>query len=708
MTPAVASIETLLTQQPANANAPAYEGKSETQDNLAQLIQWFEDSEEASYESRKLSERDRDYYDNKQLTSEEIATLNKRGQPDIINNVIQSKIDFIIGWEAANRADPKAFPRTQKDDDAAEAATDGLRYVKDDTDLEQHFSASWECMNVEGYNGAIELVVEEAGPPGPDGVQKDPDIKIVHWDWDRTFYDPHSRKHDFSDARYMGGVIWMDAEEAKAKWPGKDTEQAIDTTAADIGTSATLDDRPRWKKWASGSSRKRVRIVQMYYREPSGGWHHCTFTKGGKMESIEVPFRDQDDKPFCPMFMQSAYVDRENNRYGIVRAMIGPQDEINKRRSKALHLLSVRQSMGEEGAVDDIDLMKAELAKPDGHVRVNPGFKFEMIEQQAAIQGNIELMQEAKQSIESIGPNASLMGDGPDAASGKAIRLNQQAGQMSMARMTDRHKHLKKRVYKGIWSLIRQFKKSQWWVRVTDDEKNVKFVGFNRPVTMAEDLLEKAIKEGVPEPEARAKLDEMLQSDPQAAQQLQQVIRIANVPADMSLDITIEEVPDTSNMQEEQFAALTGMAPAVVFPPKVYIKASNLRNKEKLIEELEPPPGAPVPPTPEEIEAKKLEMQMQAKQAADEQTMRIEQQKADAAAQAKERELSMMLEMKEREFELTGRQREAEFMHAQRMREMELTAKQREIEIQTSAKERMAEIDARNRAKKPDTDGDSQ
>ena len=370
-------METLLAQ-PANANAPAYEEKGDKQDNLAQLIQWFEDSEEASYESRKLSERDRDYYDNKQLTSEEIATLAKRGQPDIINNVIQSKIDFIIGWEAANRADPKAFPRTQKDDDAAEAATDGLRYVKDDTDLEQHFSASWECMNVEGYNGAIELVVEEAGPPGPDGEQKDPDIKVVHWDWDRTFYDPHSRKHDFSDARYMGGVIWMDAEEAKAKWP--DAEQAIDTTAADIGTSATLDDRPRWKKWASGSSRKRVRIVQMYYREPSGAWHHCTFTKGGKLEAIEVPFRDQDDKPFCPMFMQSAYVDRENNRYGIVRAMIGPQDEINKRRSKALHLLSVRQSMGEEGAVDDVDLMKAELAKPDGHVKINPGFKFEMID----------------------------------------------------------------------------------------------------------------------------------------------------------------------------------------------------------------------------------------------------------------------------------------------------------------------------------------
>ena len=61
---------------------------------------------------------------------------------------------------------------------------------------------------------------------------------------------------------------------------------------------------------------------------------------------------------WCPLFMQSAYVDRNNNRYGEVRPMISPQDEINKRRSKALHLLTMRQTKAERGAVDDVDLMK--------------------------------------------------------------------------------------------------------------------------------------------------------------------------------------------------------------------------------------------------------------------------------------------------------------------------------------------------------------
>ena len=58
--------------------------------------------------------------------------------------------------------------------------------------------------------------------------------------------------------------------------------------------------------------------------------------------------------------MQSGYVDRDNNRYGAIKDMIGPQDEINKRRSKALHLLTMRQVVAEQGAVEDVDAARAE------------------------------------------------------------------------------------------------------------------------------------------------------------------------------------------------------------------------------------------------------------------------------------------------------------------------------------------------------------
>ena len=540
---------------------------------IAQLVEYFEQAEEASELARKQAEQARDYYDGKQLTAAEHAALTARGQPDVIINRIQPKIDYLIGYEASSRTDPRAFPRNPQDEETAEAATDALRYVEDDTKADQKFTNVWEQMLIEGYGG-VELTVDEQTGA----------IDVVEWDWDRLFYDPYSRKPDFSDARYLGGVIWMDADDAKAKWP--DAAEAIDMTLNERTFSQTYDDRP-WQNWVTGKNRKRVRICQMYHKEAET-WKWCIFTKGGKIDGGEVPFRDQDGKSWCPMVFQSAYVDRENRRYGLVKTMISPQDEINKRRSKALHMLTVKQVLAERGAVDDVDMMRNELAKADGYIEKNPGFELEIVRDDANIAGHLQLLQEAKNEIELIGPNAAMLGKtGGGDPSGRAILANQQGGQTEISRLMDRHRGFKRRVFVGIWNLIRQYKNQEWWVRVTDDEKNVKFVGFNRPVTMGEQLGTDLEKKGVPPDQIAAILKQEM-GDPFKAQQLSQIVGQENVPADMDMDIIVEEVPDVANLAAEQFDGLIKLAQAgVVLPPKAYIKASNLRNKTEILEEMD-------------------------------------------------------------------------------------------------------------------------
>ena len=85
-------------------------------DNLARLIRQFEASEEASQAGRREAERARDYYDGKQLTDEERKALRRRKQPPVIINRIQRKIDYLRGLERQNRTDPKAYPRTIRDE----------------------------------------------------------------------------------------------------------------------------------------------------------------------------------------------------------------------------------------------------------------------------------------------------------------------------------------------------------------------------------------------------------------------------------------------------------------------------------------------------------------------------------------------------------------------------------------------------------------
>src|SRR5690606_97403 len=342
--------------------------------DLAKKVRAFEDSEEATDTARQQSERCRDYYDNKQLTAAELAILKLRGQPDIIINRIQSKVNYLLGYEATLRTDPKGRPRTPDDEEAADACSDALNYVRDTSDQMQAFSQCWENMLIEGAGGSEVVPTIKPG---------DADIKVKKVHWDRAFWDPHSREHDFSDARYLGQVVWMDEEDAIAQWPTPEAAEAIAKTISDEARF-TYQDRPRWRQWAtSGTHRKRVRIVQMYYkcRSKDGKdecWHWCIYTSGGEIEAGIVPYRDDDDVSLCPLVLQSAYIDRENNRYGFVLALLGVQDEINKRRSKMLHLATGKPFTYEEGALDDVDHAEQQLARNRG-VKLNPGFQFNLL-----------------------------------------------------------------------------------------------------------------------------------------------------------------------------------------------------------------------------------------------------------------------------------------------------------------------------------------
>jgi hypothetical protein len=145
-------------------------------------------------------------------------------------------------------------------------------------------------------------------------------------------------------------------------------------------------------------------------------------------------------------------------------------------------------------------------------------------------------------------------------------------------------------------------------------------------VTVKDEMLKRLQSSGAPEDQIAAQVQqiEQMAADPFSAQQLEQVVRMENVPAEMHMDITIEEVPDVASVQEEQFAQLTSLAPAVVFPPAVYIKASSLRNKKELLEMIEGQ-NAP-PPDPVAVEMQKLQFE----QGMEKTQAEIEKLRADA------------------------------------------------------------------------------
>ncbi len=568
-------------------------GLNDTDEQLLCVVRQFENAEEVTRPAREKSEKCQDYFDDKQLTADETKALEDRGQPAVVFNEIKPKVKTMLGLEKQTRKDPKAFPRNPDDEDASRAATDSIRYVCEDSRWDDKRSMAAKNLAIQG-TCAVKVGLKKA----KDGA--DPEIR--HIAWDRFYFDPHSSADDFEDAAFMGEVIWMDLADATAKHP--DAKDALEATWHSSRYTETYDDKPKFNLWAD-YKRKRVRICEHYYRE-QGQWMFCIVTRGGFVVKPQVsPYVDADGEPECPLKAISLYVDRDNNRYGEVQAMLSPQDEINKRRSKALHHVSTRQIRVSPNVQRDANDVRKELARPDG-VWIGEQGDVEIFDTNDMAAGNLNLMQDAREHIHRTGANSALAGKDTNSQSGKAIALQQMGGMTEAADYLDCIRRLSLAVYRSVWGRVRQAWTAEKWIRVTDNENNVRFVGLNKPITALQQIAKQmgVTKETLDQadPQMVAQLQQMAQ-DPRS----QQVVGMENAVADLDVDIIVDEGIDTPTIAAEQFeqiAQMMGSAPPQIQPMlwKVLLKSSALRDKEQIEEAMNQPPS------PEQQAAVELEM----------------------------------------------------------------------------------------------------
>jgi hypothetical protein len=546
---------------------------------LHQLKRMADSAADMTSEARELSERDRDYYDSYQWTAEEQATLKRRKQPIVTIPRIKRKVDAMVGIEQRGRVDPVAYPRNPGDEESADLATKALRFVEETQRLDVIRSRCFENLLVEGYGG-VEVCVEETRG----GL--DPSIKQLRWE--EIFYDPHSREKDFSDAAYVGVIKWMSHAQAttyaRRYWQGDEEALADMLDVNNAGESGeTYEDRPLRESGRSWIDKrlKRVRFAQMYYLYGEE-WRLAIFTGRGVLYDEPSPYLDEDQKPSCAIYLMSGYVDRENRRYGVVRDMISAQDEINKRRSKLLHLLNTRQTVAVKGVIDAAEV-KRQLSMPDGHIELNPeafedGVRpFEIIPTNDMTAGQALLLQEAKQEIDLVGPNASLLGQAQGQQSGRAIMAQQQAGLAELAPVYDSLRDWTERVYRAVWMRIRQFWTEPRWIRVTEDTEAPQFLGLNQ------------VQMGPYGPE------------------------VVNNVAEIDVDITIDQAPDFATLRAEQFEKLADLAKSgFPIPPDVIIEASDLRDKKKLLEKMRGDPQKAQ--MQEQVQMQGIALEMQDKQ----------------------------------------------------------------------------------------------
>lgn len=573
----------------------------------------FVDAEDAAptLAHREHGAKARRYRDGEQWTDAEIAKLEARGQPVITDNKIADKVEYLLGVERNGRTDPKAYPRNvPSDEQSADAATDALRYIADANMFNYVRSSAAEVMFVEGVCG-IEIVVDKTKK-----LAGSPKIAIRDIRWDRLYWDPHSMKADFSDAKYKGVVTWMDYEEAVAKFgTNKDAKAALEASidrAATANNSEETDDKPRWV--TNTSDRRRVQILDHYFLQPDGWWH-CVFVDGGFLEkpakSAYLDYESSEEGvPACPIEIQALHRRGEDGEpYGRVKRDLDLQDDWNKRRSKSLHLLNVNQIEAEEGAFPDrdgtpgIEVARREASRPDGVILRTPGMEATVSRNLDLALGHLRMMELTGQSLAASGPNAALLG-ASGATSGRAKMVDQQGGMIAIDTPFDTLKYLVLRVYRQVWNRVRQFWTQETWLRVRDEE-HLRFVALNRVRTRGEVIAETLAKRQMPD-EEKQQILARIASDPYYREQIKQ-----NDVALLDVDIILDDAPDVVSLQQEQFTMLVQLAesrPEVPFKTLVELSSLSAENKRKVLAQDEAPD--PMQAQMQAMQAKMAELEL--------------------------------------------------------------------------------------------------
>jgi hypothetical protein len=529
----------------------------------------FEDFVEATDAMRKLGQKCRDYKDGAQYTSDERDTFRKRKQPCITDNKILDKVNTMMGLEKQQRTDPKAFPRTPRHEQAAEAATDALRYVADNCDYQRS-----------ARKPACDNLIVEGWCYGEVCYKKDTnEIILDHVRVDRGYHDIRSLRPDFDDKKYAGYFTWMDAEDVKRRWKGKD--DVIDGSFADMPVGEKEhEDKPNRYVEQKGN-RKRLQVFT-HCHEKDGIWHQSRWCKGGFLEEPKPSsYKDEDGQPICNIEVQATYRDSEGNCYGYVQRDLDLQDEHNKRRSKLMHLLNSKRLHVPKGQ-EDIKKMRAEMHKPDGVIEYNGNPKDSIVEDNIReAEGQWRLLEYTDRCLSLSSPSPQV--GSPSGSSGRAKEIDQAAGVLPLMQLFDALDAWEIRMYRLAWLCVRQFWTAPMWIRVTDNEDNLKFVGLNQPVTNG-DAMARELQRQQMSPEEKAMAVQQIAQDPRSQLPALQNGKpmLDNSVAEMDVDIIISRTQDSINVQAEQFEMLASIAdkrPEVPF--EVLVEMSQLRSETK-------------------------------------------------------------------------------------------------------------------------------
>ena len=541
----------------------------------------------------KNAQKDFEFREGKQWTDDEKKELKDRGQPDITENEIKPKLDRLTGQYKKQKTRIGYRGRNvQQDEPIANTLSDLVLHIQQ--------RSNYEFEEAEMFDDGIVSGVGWVEPYVTFDEIFSAEVKIRQHDCLNVFPDPFSKKYDLSDAYFICIAKWVHIDEAKALYPNfADRLESYYNLVGIQGNLAGIDTL-RNDNYVD-TKNKRIRLVEIrhkkkikqkvaVYSDPQTGMKSenlagksdayvkkllkqnpntqiieklienievCVFCGSILLEEKDLP-HDYQSFYLIPYYV---YRKKSGEPYGVVRMLIDPQTEVNKRRSKALHLLNTNQTIAEQNAIPDEDAFRKELAKPDGIAIVRTGSldKVKVEKNIEVAQTQMNLLGESKDAMQRIAniPNETPSGE---IRSGVGLARKEAMVQVPITPIFENLRRTRLLLGKHLYELMKQYYTEEKIFYITDS------VNQARQVSLTQEHIAR-MKESI-------------------------------------YDVIVEEMPDTATIQDEQFQVITQLLQSFNLPPQLamammplVIEMSNVRDKKTILDKfnqmMQPSPVLP-------------------------------------------------------------------------------------------------------------------
>lgn len=497
------------------------------------LLEWYHQEREKQAPNRYQMALDQDFYDNLQWDEEDAAELRERGQAPLVFNVVASTVDWIIGTEKRTRVDFKVLPRAEDDVQLADAKTKTLKYLGDVNKTAYYRSIA--------FADAVKVGVGWV----EDGANPDPTEEAVYSgyeSWRHVLWDSAGVDRAGKDWRYLYRWKHIDLDLAEAIFPHRVHQLRRAAISANLWGSE--EDEDFWylgqhfqARNAQGevigrrtfvndtalvdNRRARVKIIEAWYRIPErcfvcrgdvfngerfdrknptmaraalGGVINLVeqvsmrvrvalMTESDLLAEQESPYK-HNRFPLTPIW---CYVrGRDRMPYGVIRRVRDPQEDLNKRASKALFLFSTNRIIADHDALDGTGLtwddIREEAARPDALITKKKGSEFKFDTQLQAGEEQLQLMDRNERMIQHAGGvTDDNLGRRTNAISGEAIKARQLQGSVVTAEIFDNERFAVQNQGEITLSLAEQFISEPKVIRLVGARGDLDWVKLNQP-----------------------------------------------------------------------------------------------------------------------------------------------------------------------------------------------------------------------------------